>query len=235
MLELSNLSVSYGENRVLRGIDLSIGEGEIVCLIGNNGAGKTTMLRTLSGLLKPESGTVRFLGKTLNGLPPHKIVRMGISHVPEGRRIFAGLTVIENLVLGSFLRKEDAEVKRDMDNVFELFPVLHERRKQPGGTLSGGEQQMLAIGRALMARPKMLFLDEPSLGLAPLVVENIFSTIIKINQLGTTVLLVEQNASVALSAARRGYVLDGGEIALEGSSQDLAKDDQVRKAYLGIS
>lgn len=235
MLELSNLCVSYGENRVLRGINLSVQEGEIVCLIGSNGAGKTTMLRTLSGLLKPETGAIRFLGNPLNGLPPHKIVRMGIAHVPEGRRIFAGLSVVENLVLGSFLRKGDAEVRRDMDGVYELFPVLFERRKQPGGTLSGGEQQMLAIGRAIMTRPKMLLLDEPSLGLAPLVVEDIFRTISEINRRGTTVLLIEQNATIALSVARRGYVLDSGEIVLEGSSQDIASNDLVRRAYLGIS
>jgi branched-chain amino acid transport system ATP-binding protein len=207
--------------------------GEVVTLIGNNGAGKTSMLNTISGLLKPKEGEITFEGKRIDSIVPHRIVRLGISQVPEGRKIFARLTVTENLEMGAFTRKNGAHISKDMRDVFELFPRLEERRTQIAGTLSGGEQQMLAIGRALMARPRLLVLDEPSMGLAPLLVESIFETIVNINTDGTTILLVEQNAMAALSIANYGYVLETGNIVLEGDGAVLLDDPQVRKAYLG--
>jgi len=232
MLEVRELHVSYGEIRALRGVSFEVRQGEIVTLLGSNGAGKTTTLRALSGLLHPRQGDILFQGQSLLGLASHSIVHQGITHVPEGRRIFNRLTVLENLEMGAFTRR-DAGVREDMDRVFSIFPRLQERRAQVAGTLSGGEQQMLAIGRALMARPTLLLLDEPSMGLAPVLVEQIFETVLAINKQGVTILLVEQNAAMALSIAGRGYVLETGGIALEGSARDLADNPEVRRAYLG--
>jgi branched-chain amino acid transport system ATP-binding protein len=231
MLKLADIHTSYGPIEALRGIDIEIGRGEIVCLIGNNGAGKSTALMTISGILKPTEGDIVFEGESIRGVPPHTIVRMGISQVPEGRRIFPKLTVGENLEMGAFSGRQDFIKKLDM--VYTLFPVLKERQKQAGGTLSGGEQQMLAIGRALMSGPKLLLLDEPSLGLAPIIVNKIFKTIREINREGVTVLLVEQNARAALKLSHRGYVLENGRITLEGKGEDLMHNEQIRKAYLG--
>lgn len=230
MLALKDFSVSYGQIHVIRNINVQVKPGEIVALIGANGAGKTTILRTISGLLRPSGGTVLYDGKSINGIKPHQIVRMGVSHVPERRGIFANLTVYENLVMGGFTRKLTTA---DYDEVFTLFPRMAERRKQVAGTLSGGEQQMLAISRALLARPRVMLLDEPSLGLAPQITRSIFETIKKINASGTTVLLVEQNAYAALKIANRGYVLEVGEIAMCDTSEALLSNDAVRKAYLG--
>jgi branched-chain amino acid transport system ATP-binding protein len=232
MLSVDALEVAYGEIRALKGVGLEVGRGEIVALLGNNGAGKTTTLKTISGLLHPTRGTVTLDGEPLAGLPPHDIVRKGIAHVPEGRRIFNRLTVRENLVMGAYLRR-DAGVAGDLDRVFALFPRLEERVGQVAGTLSGGEQQMLAIGRALMVGPRLLLLDEPSMGLAPVLVEQIFDTIADINRQGTTILLVEQNAAMALSIAHRGYVLETGTIALTGTAAELSDNAEVRRAYLG--
>ena len=232
MLEVQDLHVYYGEIHALKGVSFRVAEGEIVTLLGNNGAGKTTTLKTLSGLLAPRQGEVRLDGGSLVGAPPHGVVQRGITHVPEGRRIFNRLSVQENLAMGAYTRK-DREVTADMDGVFTIFPRLKERRTQVAGTLSGGEQQMLAIGRALMARPRLLLLDEPSMGLAPVLVEQIFETVLTINRRGVTVLLVEQNASMALSIAGRGYVLETGRIALEGRAAELAGNPEVRRAYLG--
>ncbi len=232
MLEVRDLHVYYGEIQALKGVSFRVGPGEIVTLLGNNGAGKTTTLRTLSGLLAPRSGEVRFGDRSLVGVPPHDIVVAGITHVPEGRRIFNRLTVVENLVMGAYTRS-DPGIPEDMDRVFTVFPRLKERRTQVAGTLSGGEQQMLAIGRALMAKPRLLLLDEPSMGLAPVLVEQIFDTVQTINTQGVTILLVEQNAAMALSIAGRGYVLETGRIALEGSAAELAGNPEVRRAYLG--
>jgi branched-chain amino acid transport system ATP-binding protein len=232
MLEVRELHVSYGEIRALRGVSFEVRQGEIVTLLGNNGAGKTTTLRALSGLLHPRQGDILFQGQSLLGLASHSIVHQGITHVPEGRRIFNRLTVLENLEMGAFTRR-DAGVREDMDRVFSIFPRLQERRAQVAGTLSGGEQQMLAIGRALMARPTLLLLDEPSMGLAPVLVEQIFETVLAINKQGVTILLVEQNAAMALSIAGRGYVLETGGIVLEGSAKSLADNPEVRRAYLG--
>jgi branched-chain amino acid transport system ATP-binding protein len=232
VLELEDLRVAYGEILALRGITLHVGEGEIVALLGNNGAGKTTTLKTISGLLRPARGAIRLAGESLAGVPPHAIAARGVAHVPEGRRIFARLPVEDNLGLGAYTRRGRG-LAEDLDRVFTLFPRLRERRDQLAGTLSGGEQQMLAIARGLMLRPRILLLDEPSMGLAPLVVEQIFETIREINRGGTTVLLVEQNAFMALEVAARAYVLEQGAIALEGSAQDLRADEGVRKAYLG--
>ncbi len=232
MLEIEELHVYYGHIHALKGVSLRVGEGEIVALLGNNGAGKTTTLRTLSGLLRPRSGQVLLEGRAIHGLPPHDVVKQGIAHSPEGRKVFNRLTVVENLEMGAYLRKE-SEIREDLDRVFALFPRLHERRQQVAGTLSGGEQQMLAIGRALMARPRLLLLDEPSMGLAPLLVEQIFETVADINRRGTTILLVEQNASIALSVAHRAYVLETGNIVLAGEAAALAQNPDVQRAYLG--
>ena len=232
MLGVDALEVAYGEIRALKGVALEVGRGEIVALLGNNGAGKTTTLKTISGLLRPTRGAVMLDGKPLIGVPPHDIVSKGIAHVPEGRRIFNRLTVRENLMMGAYLRR-DAGIADDLDRVFALFPRLEERVAQVAGTLSGGEQQMLAIGRALMLSPRLLLLDEPSMGLAPVLVEQIFDTIAGINRQGTTILLVEQNAAMALSIAHRGYVLETGTIALTGTAAELSDNAEVRRAYLG--
>ena len=232
MLRLDGLDVYYGEIHALRGVALDVRDGEIVTLLGNNGAGKSTTLKTISGLLAPRRGSVVFDGRALAGVPAHAIVARGIAHVPEGRRIFNRLTVRENLTMGAYLRT-DADVDADLGRAFELFPRLKERVTQVAGTLSGGEQQMLAIARALMARPRLLLLDEPSMGLAPVLVEQIFATIGSINRQGTTILLVEQNAAMALSIAHRGYVLETGTVVLSGTAAQLAENAQVRQAYLG--
>ena len=233
MLEIKNLNVHYGVIHALKGISLTVNEGEIVTLIGANGAGKTTTLRTISGLIKPSSGQVLLDGKDITNVPASDKVELGISQVPEGRRIFPEMTVFENLELGAFLRKDKAEIKKDIEQVYDLFPILKDRKKQTAGTLSGGEQQMLAMGRALMSRPRILLLDEPSMGLAPLLVREIFNIITDINKSGTTILLVEQNASIALSIADRAYVLENGSIVMSGSGKELAKSSEIQKAYLG--
>jgi branched-chain amino acid transport system ATP-binding protein len=233
MLELKGVSSGYGAIEALKSIHLGIEEGEIVTLIGANGAGKSTTLRSITGLVTPTAGEVLFEGKRLNGVPTHAITAMGISMVPEGRAIFANLSVMENLEMGAYLQKDKAKNAAELERVFTLFPRLKERRKQLGGTLSGGEQQMLAIGRALMARPRLLLLDEPSLGLAPLLVQTIFSAIDTINKEGTTILLVEQNANAALRHSHRAYVLETGTIVMEGPSAQLAADPRVKEAYLG--
>ena len=233
LLELDNVKTYYGNIRALKGISIQVNEGEIVCLIGGNGAGKSTTLMTISGVLTPEEGDVVYQGRSIVSLRPDNIVQMGICQVPEGRMIFPLLTVMENLDLGAYLRKDQEGIKADIERVFELFPILRERTKQAGGTLSGGEQQMLAIGRALMARPKLLLLDEPSLGLAPILVDAIFDIIRQINDQGTTILLVEQNAQLALQFSHRGYVLETGEITLADTSEALRTNEQVKKAYLG--
>ena len=232
MLKVESLDVSYGEIRALKGVGLEVGQGEIVTLLGNNGAGKTTTLKTISGLLHPTRGAITLEDRSLLDVPPHAIVARGVAHVPEGRRIFNRLTVRENLTMGAYLRS-DAGVAGDHERVFGLFPRLAERVTQVAGTLSGGEQQMLAIGRALMANPRLLLLDEPSMGLAPVLVEQIFDTIIDINRQGMTILLVEQNAAMALSIAHRGYVLETGSIALTGTAAELSDNADVRRAYLG--
>jgi branched-chain amino acid transport system ATP-binding protein len=234
LLRVEGLHVHYGAIHALKGVDLHVEAGEIVTLIGGNGAGKTTTLRTISGLLKPTAGQILLDGAPIHGLPPHVIVRRGLAHSPEGRGIFANLTVDENLELGAYIRTDKAEIERDRTWVFQLFPRLLERRAQIAGTLSGGEQQMVAMGRALLARPRLLLLDEPSLGLAPQVVQTIFEIIRKINSRGTTILLVEQNAHMALGVAHRAYVLEVGTIGAHGPAAELAASDAVRKAYLGI-
>ena len=233
MLKVENLSVRYGMIEAIRNISFEVNDGEIVTLIGANGAGKTTTLQTISGLLKPALGAVYLDGQDITKIPPHKIVTMGLAQVPEGRRVFAQMSVIENLELGAYYRKDRNGIEADMKNVFELFPRLEERKNQLAGTLSGGEQQMLAMGRALMAKPKIMLMDEPSMGLSPLLVREIFRIIEDINQQGTTVLLVEQNAKMALGIADRAYVLETGKITLEGTGAELAASEQVRKAYLG--
>ena len=233
MLRIADLNVYYGASHALKGISLEVHQGEIVTLIGANGAGKSTTLRTISGLIAPKSGAVDFEGQGIAGLGAHDIVRRGISQVPEGRRIFADMTVLENLELGAFIRNDKDGIASDMEMVFTRFPRLKERISQQAGTLSGGEQQMLAMGRALMSRPRLLLLDEPSMGLAPLLIKEIFSIIVDINKAGTTILLVEQNANMALSIASRAYVLETGRITLSGSAKDLAASEEVRKAYLG--
>lgn len=233
MLEINDINVYYGAIHAIKGISLSVDEGEIVTLIGANGAGKSTTLRTISGLLKPKTGAIKFLGKDIAGMPAHKIVREGISQVPEGRRIFAEMTVQENLELGAFTRTDKSEIESDFKMVFGRFPRLEERRMQLAGTLSGGEQQMLAMGRALMSRPKLLLMDEPSMGLAPLLIREIFNIIVDINKTGTTILLVEQNANMALSIANRAYVLETGRITISGDAKELAASEDIRKAYLG--
>jgi branched-chain amino acid transport system ATP-binding protein len=233
MLELKGVSSSYGAIDALRSVNIRIDKGEIVTLIGANGAGKSTTLRSIVGLVTPSQGDVLFEGKRLNGIPTHRITAMGISMVPEGRAIFANLTVLENLELGAYLQKDKTQNATALEGVYTLFPRLKERRKQLGGTLSGGEQQMLAIGRALMARPRLLLLDEPSLGLAPLLVHTIFGAIDTINKEGTTILLVEQNANAALRHSHRAYVLETGMVVMEGPSRQLAADPRVKEAYLG--
>ena len=233
MLELEDLRAGYGNIEALHGISLSVAEGEIVTLIGANGAGKTTTLMTISGCVRARSGAIRFRGRDISGLPPHEIVALGLVQSPEGRKIFPRLSVAENLEMGAFTRRDPDGIAADQNRVFELFPILGERRRQPGGTLSGGEQQMLAIARALMARPRLLLLDEPSLGLAPLVVSRIFDVIRELNRDGTTILLVEQNAQMALKAAHRGYVLETGTIAMADAADQLLADPRVRSAYLG--
>jgi branched-chain amino acid transport system ATP-binding protein len=232
LLRVENLVAGYGGITAIKGVDLDVNEGEIVTLIGSNGAGKSTTLRVISGLVRPRSGTVTFDSKQIERMQPHKIVSMGMAHVPEGRGIFHRLTVLENLYLGAFQRN-DKGIEGDLERVYVLFPRLRERLKQTGGTLSGGEQQMLAMGRAMMARPKLLLLDEPSMGLSPLLVETIFTTIQSIRDQGATILLVEQNAAMALEIADRAYVLESGVITLKGTGAALATDDSVRKAYLG--
>jgi branched-chain amino acid transport system ATP-binding protein len=235
MLELHNVETFYGNIQALKSISMEIAQGEIVTLIGANGAGKSTTLMSISGVVPPRTGEIRFEGQPIQGLPPNAIVSMGISQVPEGRRIFPYLTVLENLDMGAFLRDDKPEIKSDLDYIFELFPILAERRHQAGGTLSGGEQQMLAISRALMARPRLLLLDEPSLGLAPLVVKRIFEIVKKINsENNTTVFLVEQNANLALKTAHRGYVMENGRIIMADAADKLMVNEDVRKAYLGI-
>jgi branched-chain amino acid transport system ATP-binding protein len=233
MLEIKDLSVYFGVINALKGISLTVNEGEIVTLIGANGAGKTTTLRTISGLEKPTTGTILLEGKDITATSAKDRVKMGISHVPEGRRVFASMTVLENLELGAYLRRDKKEIAKDLQMVYEHFPILHTRRKQAAGTLSGGEQQMLAIGRALMSRPRILLLDEPSMGLAPLLVQEIFNIISNINNNGTTVLLVEQNASMALRIAHRAYVMETGSIVLSGTGADLMQSEDIKKAYLG--
>lgn len=233
MLKIENLNVYYGNIQALKGVSLEVHEGEIVTLIGANGAGKSTLLKTISGLLRPKQGTIEYLGSSINKKAAQSIVKTGISHVPEGRRVFSNMTVEENLDLGAYLRRDRANIAKDLERVFELFPRLLERRKQPSGTLSGGEQQMLAMGRAIMAKPKLLLLDEPSMGLAPLMVKTIFEIIKEINRNGTTILLVEQNAHMALSIAERGYVIETGKVVLSGDAEKLQASDEVRAAYLG--
>ena len=233
MLHIDNINVYYGAIHALKGISVDVTEGEIVTLIGANGAGKSTILRTISGLLRPKSGTILFEGKNLAVMAAQDIVKLGLSQVPEGRRVFANMTVLENLELGAYTRSDKAGIAADLDKIFKRFPRLLERKAQLAGTLSGGEQQMLAMGRALMSRPRLLLLDEPSMGLAPLLVKEIFSIIKEINQTGTTILLVEQSAHMALSIAHRAYVLETGRITLTGQAAELAQSEEIRKAYLG--
>ncbi len=233
MLKVDNLNVYYGSIHALKGVSLDVDEGEIVTLIGANGAGKSTLLKTLSGLLKPKEGTIEYLNESIAGKQAQAIVKAGISHVPEGRRVFAEMSVEENIELGAFLRKDKAGIQQDFQKVYEIFPRLHERRKQSAGTLSGGEQQMLAMGRAIMARPKLLLLDEPSMGLAPLMVKTIFQVVKDINKEGTTILLVEQNANMALSIADRAYVIETGRVILSGTAEELQASEEIKNAYLG--
>ncbi|MDY6029325.1 MAG: ABC transporter ATP-binding protein [Acidaminococcaceae bacterium] len=233
MLRIEDINVYYGAIHAIKGISLDVPDGEIVALIGSNGAGKSTTLRTVSGLLKPKTGKILYEGQDIVGMPAHKIVGQGLCQVPEGRHVFANMTVLENLELGAYLRSDKDEIAKDLAMVFEKFPRLLERKEQISGTLSGGEQQMLAMGRALMSKPKLLLLDEPSMGLAPLLVKEIFNIIKEINDSGTTVLLVEQNANMALSIADKAYVLETGRITLSGTAKELASSEAVRKAYLG--
>jgi len=235
LLEISNLTVGYGAIEALHGISLSVEEGQIVALLGCNGAGKSTTLRTVSGLLRPRGGDVKFAGKSISAMKPHDIVRLGVAQSPEGRGIFPNLTVEENLRIGGFTRPAKENGGKDREQVLDLFPRLRERLKQNAGTLSGGEQQMLAIGRALLAKPRLLLLDEPSLGLAPQLVQLIFKIVRQINEAGTTILLVEQNARMALEVAHHAYVLEVGEVAMSGDAKKLAASDEVRKAYLGVA
>lgn len=233
ILELNQIHTSYNNIKAVKGISLTIYHGEMVCLIGANGAGKSTTLMTISGVLSPESGSIKFEGKSLGSISASQRVQIGISQVPEGRHIFPEMTVQENLELGAYIQRNSKKIAQDIELVFSVFPRLKERKFQRGGTLSGGEQQMLAIGRAIMSKPKLLLLDEPSLGLAPLIVEQIFEIIQKINENGTTVLLVEQNANLALTVTNRGYVMETGHITMEGNSKDLIADERIRAAYLG--
>jgi len=233
MLKVNDLVVRYGVIEAIKGISFEVNDGEIVTLIGANGAGKTTTMHTISGLLKPYSGTIELDGKDISKIPAHKIVEMGIAQCPERRRIFASQSVEDNLLLGAYSRKDKEEIEKDLQNVYKLFPRLEERKKQLGGTLSGGEQQMLAMGRALMAKPKIMLLDEPSMGLSPLLVKEIFSIIKEINENGTSILLVEQNAKMALSIAQRAYVIETGRIVMSGTGEELLNSEDIRKAYLG--
>ena len=233
MLEVKEIEVYYGAIHALKKLSISVEQGSIVTLIGANGAGKTTTLKTISGLLRPRSGSIMYKDQDITHVPPEKIVGLGVSQVPEGRRVFPSMSVLENLEMGAYLRKDKKQIAQDMDNVFSRFPRLKERYKQMAGTLSGGEQQMLAIGRALMAQPELLLMDEPSMGLAPLLVKEIFEIIKDINKRGTTILLVEQNANMALSIADKAYVIETGEIVLQGTAQELMNSVQVKKAYLG--
>jgi branched-chain amino acid transport system ATP-binding protein len=234
LLEVDGVDAFYGRIQALRGVTIKVEKGEVVALIGSNGAGKTTTLRTISGLMHPQNGSITFDGREITRTAPSRIVELGISQSPEGRRLFARMTVLDNLVMGAYSRSDKAGIAKDMDRVFTLFPRLLERRTQIAGTLSGGEQQMLAMGRALMARPKVMMLDEPSLGLAPILIETIFSIVREINSQGTTVLLVEQNANKALEVANRAYVLESGVIVQEGSGRELLASEEVQKAYLGM-
>jgi branched-chain amino acid transport system ATP-binding protein len=234
LLELENVNSYYGKIHALKGVSLTVNEGEIVTLIGGNGAGKTTTLRSISGLLHPKEGRIRFMGKDISRMPPNLVHKEGIGLVPEGRGIFPRLTVLENLEMGAYIVKDNAEVERGIENAFSLFPRLKERSSQKGGTLSGGEQQMLATARGLMSSPKILLMDEPSMGLAPVLVDQIFDIIRELNARGTTILLVEQNALMALGIAHRAYVLQTGMIVLSGKAEDVARDENVKKAYLGI-
>jgi branched-chain amino acid transport system ATP-binding protein len=233
LLEISDLHTFYGNIEALKGVSLTVDEGEVVTLIGSNGAGKSTTLRSISGITPPREGSIKFDDTEIGEVPPQEIVQMGISQSPEGRHVFPRMTVRENLDLGAYLRKDRSEIDRDVERVFALFPRLKEREKQKAGTMSGGEQQMLAIGRALMANPKLLLLDEPSMGIAPILVERIYETIAEINRQGTTILLVEQNANYALGVSKRGYVLETGKVALEDQSAKLLTNPDVQKAYLG--
>ncbi|MFE0458726.1 ABC transporter ATP-binding protein [Kitasatospora sp. NPDC058965] len=233
LLEVTDLRVAYGKIEAVKGISFSVDAGSVTTLIGTNGAGKTTTLRTLSGLLRPTAGTITFDGQPLAAVPAHKIVSLGLAHSPEGRHIFPRMTIEENLLLGAFLRRDAAGITEDVERAYTLFPILGERRKQAAGTLSGGEQQMLAMGRALMSRPKLLMLDEPSMGLSPIMMQKIMATIVELKAAGTTILLVEQNAQAALSLSDRGYVMQTGAIVLTGSGAELLRDESVRKSYLG--
>lgn len=234
LLKIKDLCVQYEKHQVLKEVSMEVNEGEIVTLIGSNGAGKTTLLRTISGIKGSASGTIEFMGKPIQKLPSHKIVDLGIGHIPEGRRVFPEMTIMENLEMGAFRRKDKGEIKKDLHHIFDLFPRLKERIHQRAGTLSGGEQQMLAIGRAIMLRPKVYLFDEPSLGIAPLVIAEIAKMIKRLNEeLGATILLIEQNANLALNMSHRAYILETGRISLEGPSKELASDDRIQKIYLG--
>jgi branched-chain amino acid transport system ATP-binding protein len=233
LLELTGLEVSYGGIQAVKGIDLHVGEGELVCLIGANGAGKTTTLKGICGVQPVKAGTVRYAGENVTGKPPHRLVRRGLAMVPEGRGVFGALTIEENLAMGAYIRSDRAGVRNDIERVFALFPRLQERRRQTAGTLSGGEQQMLAIGRALMSKPRLLLLDEPSMGLAPLMVQKVFETVLSVSREGVTILLIEQNAKLALEVSHRGYVMESGEVTLSGDAKSLLHDPAVRAAYLG--
>ncbi len=233
MLEVKDLKVNYGMIQAIKGVSFHVEQGEVIALIGANGAGKTTILHTITGLLSPKEGSVTFEGTDITKIPPHKIVSMGMAHVPEGRRVFSHLTVLQNLKMGAYTRKDKAEMQETLEMVYERFPRLKERENQVAGTLSGGEQQMLAMGRALMSHPKIILMDEPSMGLSPIYVNEIFEIIQEVSKTGTTVLLVEQNAKKALSIADRAYVLETGNIALEGKASDLLNNDDIKKAYLG--
>ncbi|MFE5208308.1 ABC transporter ATP-binding protein [Streptomyces sp. NPDC056600] len=233
LLEVEDLRVAYGKIEAVKGISFKVDAGQVVTLIGTNGAGKTTTLRTLSGLLKPSCGSIRFEGKDLSKVPAHKVVSLGLAHSPEGRHIFPRMSIEDNLRLGAYLRDDKAGIAKDIQRAYDLFPILGERRRQAAGTLSGGEQQMLAMGRALMSQPKLLMLDEPSMGLSPIMMQKIMATITELKSQGTTILLVEQNAQAALSLADQGYVMEVGKITLTGSGRELLHDESVRKAYLG--
>lgn len=233
MLKVTDLKVYYGVIQAIKGISFEVNEGEVIALIGANGAGKTTILHTVTGLVEAKAGTVEFEGRDITKMPGHKIVTLGMAHVPEGRRVFSDLTVLENLKLGAYTRKDKNEVEETLKMVYKRFPRLEERKNQMAGTLSGGEQQMLAMGRALMSAPKLMMLDEPSMGLAPILVEQVFDIIQSLHKAGTTILLVEQNAQMALSIADRAYVLENGKVSLSGTGEELAKSEQVQKAYLG--